>query len=93
MSGIFIECSALASLDLSGLDTSNVTNMKQMFYDCSALASLDLSGLDTSGVTNMDDIFIGCQNLQTIYVKDMVSMNKFESEKPSSYNIDFIIKE
>ena len=41
------------ALDLSGLDTSRVTDMSGMFYDCSSLASLDLSPLDTSQVTDM----------------------------------------
>ena len=44
---------ALTSLDVSGWDTSNVTNMNNMFYICRSLTSLDVSGLDTSNVTNM----------------------------------------
>ena len=47
MSGMFYGCSSLASLDLSSLDTSQVTGMSYMFSGCSSLASLDVSGLDT----------------------------------------------
>ncbi len=47
----------LTSIDLSGLDTSNVTNMDSMFRGQSELTSIDLSGLDTSNVTNMDFMF------------------------------------
>ena len=34
--------SKLESVDLSGLDTSNVTNMGNMFYSCGKLVKLDL---------------------------------------------------
>ena len=54
---MFSGCSSLASLDLSSLDTSNVTSMSFMFDGCSSLASLDLSGLDTSKVTRMSSMF------------------------------------
>ena len=64
--GMFFGCSSLASLDLSGLDTSSVTTMSWMFYGCSSLASLDLSGLDTSSVRNMHDMFHGCSSLTSL---------------------------
>ena len=38
----------MEALDLSGLDTSQVTNMGDMFFACSLFRSLDLSPLDTS---------------------------------------------
>lgn len=47
---MFSYCSSLASLDLSGLDTSSVTDMGWMFSRCSSLVTLDLSGFDTSEV-------------------------------------------
>ena len=63
MSYMFYNCSSLASLDVSGLDTSNVTGMSYMFCNCSSLASLDVSGLDTSNVTDMGGMFSGCSSL------------------------------
>ncbi|EIY8436090.1 BspA family leucine-rich repeat surface protein [Listeria monocytogenes] len=48
--------SAATSLDLSNLDTSNVTSMRQMFYS-NAATSLDLSNFDTSKVTDMYYMF------------------------------------
>ena len=62
----FCYCSNLASIDLSGLDTSGVTSMDNMFYGCSSLTSLDLSGLDTSKVTNMYCMFDGCSSLASL---------------------------
>ena len=63
---MFYDCSSLATLDLSGLETSKVTNMGYMFDDCSSLSSLDLSGFDTSKVTDMGSMFSGCSNLTTL---------------------------
>lgn len=45
------------SLDLSSIQTTNVTNMSWMFSSCIMDASLDLSGFDTSHVTNMSSMF------------------------------------
>ena len=53
MNYMFDDCSSLASLDVSGFDTSKVTNMSNMFYNCSSLASLDVSGFNTSLVTGI----------------------------------------
>jgi len=55
----------LTSLDLSGWDTSNVTNMNFMFSN-SNLQSLDLSGWDTSNVTSMTHMFFGMNRLQSL---------------------------
>ena len=63
MEGMFINCSNLTSLDLSGLDTSAVTTMEEMFANCSHLTSLDLSGFNTSAVTNMYQMFFDCKSL------------------------------
>ena len=46
----------LSNIDLTYLDTSNVTNMEGMFYNNYA-SRLDLSNFDTSNVTNMAYMF------------------------------------
>ncbi len=50
----------VTSMDLSALDTSQVTNMLGMFEGCYSLTSLDLSNFDTSKVTNMGYMFCDC---------------------------------
>ncbi|EKZ3831058.1 BspA family leucine-rich repeat surface protein [Listeria monocytogenes] len=72
--------SAATSLDLSNLDTSNVTSMRQMFYS-NAATSLDLSNFDTSKVTDMYYMFaasaatsLDLSNWDTSNVKNMYSM-------------------
>ena len=63
---MFYGCSELRSLDLSGLDTSEVESMDFMFYGCSSLATLDLSSFDTSSATSMRSMFEGCSSLATL---------------------------
>ncbi len=71
-----------SSLDLSGLDTSHVTNMSFMFAGWNGSAELDLSGLDTSSVTDMSGMFLACgelaafdlSGLDTSSVTDMSNM-------------------
>ena len=72
---MFADCNNLTSLDLSGLDTSNVTRMDSMFIDCSSLTSLDLSGFDTSNVTRMDQMFAGCNNLTSLNLSGFDTSN------------------
>ena len=69
---MFNDCSELAEIDLSGLDTSSVTDMGSMFNGCSRLAEIDLSGLNTSSVTDMGSMFNGCSRLTEI---DLSSLN------------------
>lgn len=63
---MFQGCAQLISVDLSGFNTSSVTNMDSMFGDCSSLTTLDLSNFNTSSVTDMDGMFDGCSSLTTL---------------------------
>lgn len=54
------------SFDLSGLDTSAVTDMSYMFNACLSLESIDLSKLNTSKVTNTSGMFRGCPMLKSV---------------------------
>ena len=84
---MFRDCSRLISVDLSGLDTSKVTEMGRedtwesgMFSGCTRLAYLDLSSLDTSNVTSMGCMFEGCSSLtsldlSTFDTSNVVDMN------------------
>ena len=64
MHWMFAECISLESVDLSGLDTSNVQDMYAMFENCMMLTDLDLSGFDTSRVLDMNSMFFGCESLK-----------------------------
>ena len=60
---------------LKGLDTSNVTNMRDIFFDCASLTSLDLSNLDTSKVTDMSQMFTGCESLTSLDLSNLDTSN------------------
>ena len=69
--GYSIGQTSLTEVDLSGLDTSQVTNMSDMFYYCDKLTTLDMTGLDTGNVTNFSYIFGFCRGLTSINVSTM----------------------
>lgn len=54
---MFGELHALASIDLSYFDSSQVINMSSLFRRDVELTSIDLSSFDTSNVTNMSYMF------------------------------------
>ena len=64
-------CCNLTSLDLSNLDTSQVTDMRGMFAACGSLTDLDVTNLDTSQVTDMSNMFQGCYNLTSLDVSNL----------------------
>ena len=56
----------ILDIDLSGLDTSRVTDMHDMFCYMINLTSLNLSNFDTSQVINMAYMFNGMHNLTNL---------------------------
>lgn len=61
----FFNC-PLSSLDLSGWDTSNVTDMNSMFWGCGNLTTLDLSNFNTSACTSFTNMFLNCVGLTSL---------------------------
>ena len=74
-SGMFAYLDNVSSLDLSGLDTSNMTSMSRMFYNSKSLTNIDLSGFDTSKVVTMANMFEGCTNLKDLDVSNFKTSN------------------
>ena len=66
VNGMFEECYKLTDIDLSPLNTSNITDMSHMFSGCSGLTSLDLTPLDAKNVTDMSGMFYGCSGLKSL---------------------------
>ena len=75
MSGMFYACRNLKQIDVSGFDTSRVTNMSGMFNECETVKKLDVTGFDTSKVTDMSAMFRGCQDLSKL------DLSKFNTSK------------
>ena len=63
---MFSECTNLVSVDLSGLDTSQVTDMGCMFAECAALKTVNFQGVDASNVTSMHAMFWKCSSIKSV---------------------------
>ena len=59
-------------VNLSYLNTSDLTSMREMFIDCYNLTSIDVSSFDTSKVTDMQHMFYNCGKLTSL---DLSSFN------------------
>lgn len=73
-------CIFLKKIDLSGFNTSNVTDMKFMFYDCVNLIDLNVSNLNTSKVTDMSYMFCNCQSIKTIDLRSFDTHNVIDMD-------------
>lgn len=71
----FKENRTVINLDLSGLDTSRVTNMSAMFSWCSYLKSLNVNGWNTENVQSMFEIFNYCSSLSNLDVSGFQTEN------------------
>lgn len=81
-SSMFAYFTNLTEIDFGDcVDTSNVTNMRNMFYECSSLTELDLSSLDTSKVTNMRSMFSSCSSLSKLDLSGFDSSNVRDMKK------------
>lgn len=67
-------------VDVSTLDSSNVTNMSYAFSGLVSITSLDLSKLDTSKVTNMSNMFADSTSLE------FLDLSNFDASKVTSYS-------
>lgn len=64
--GLFMKFVNATSIDLTYLDTSEVTDMAGMFNICKSVKSLDLSRLNTKNVTRMKIMFQQCNSLKEL---------------------------
>ena len=65
-SGLFLNCTNLKTLDLSGFNSSKMTSAFWMFRNCKSLQSLNMSSFDTSKCTNMAGMFEECSSLTSL---------------------------
>ena len=77
MAGMFENCNALQTLDVSSFDTSNVKNMSFMFDWCNSLSSLNCN-FDTRNVEDMSYMFDWCENLTNL------NLSNFGTGKPKN---------
>ena len=75
LSYLFNHCQNLEYINMSGVDTSEVTKMDSMFFDCRKLVYLNLSGFDTSKVTKMSYMFGQCNSLPSLEISHFDTSN------------------
>ena len=73
LAGLFKGCKNLVKADLSGFDTSNVTDMSSMFEACPHLAELDLTSFNTLACRNMSRMFANCSSLTSMLIGESFS--------------------
>ena len=75
LKSLFSNCTNLKNLDLSRLNTEEVTNMNGMFEECKELRGLNLSNFKTKNVTDMAGMFANCSSLKNL------NINNFNTSK------------
>ncbi|NTK43194.1 BspA family leucine-rich repeat surface protein, partial [Enterococcus faecium] len=64
----FINNKNITEVDLSGLDSSSVTNLQELFKNCSNLLTATLTGMNTQNVSSFKSMFYECSKLTTVNV-------------------------
>ena len=64
--GMCYDMTSLTTLDLSIINTSQMTTMSRMFCSCRSLTSLDVSNFDMLNVYQIAGMFDGCSSLTTL---------------------------
>ena len=65
-SNLFYYFTNCTSMDLSNVNTDNLTSIRFMFWGCSSLTTLDLSSWNTAAVTAMTSAFRVCEGLTSL---------------------------
>ncbi|WP_240419731.1 DUF285 domain-containing protein, partial [Listeria monocytogenes] len=72
---MFYTCSNLSKVDVSGLNTSSVTDMAYVFADATSLKEVDLSNFDTSSVPTKSGLFAFCTSFDAIVLCNFVTFS------------------
>ena len=79
-SGMFSYLDNVDTLDLTGLDTSNMTSMSRMFYNSNSLKSINLSNFNTSKLLYANNMFNGCTSLESL------DLSNFNTSKVTNFS-------
>ena len=75
MDGMFYNCSALKTLDVSQWDTGNLKTLNCTFYGCSSLTGLNVSNWNTANLTDLQMTFFNCSSLTVLDVSKWNTAN------------------
>jgi len=76
---LFSYLSNLKEINLTNLDTSNVTTMYRMFRNSVSLPTVDVGVLDTGNVTNMNGMFSGSDANHFMNLTSIVGLDKIDT--------------
>ena len=68
---MFYNLANIIEIDLTNLNTSEVTNMTNMFSRCSSLQKINFGNIDTSSVKYMKNMFSNCISLISIDISNL----------------------
>ena len=63
------------SYEVSNLDTSKLTSLKDKFNNCTYLKTLDLSNWNVNNVTEMNNLFYNCNSLESVNLSNWNTSN------------------
>ena len=66
---LFKDCADITEIDLSNLDTSEISRMDNIFNGCLSLTSVILDNIDTTKIKHIESMFKNCTNLEYINLK------------------------
>lgn len=72
MDGMFYNCKALQTLDVSRFQTGNVTDMGSMFSNCASLTDLNISNFVIGDTTDTGSMIWGCDKMMTLTVPKLI---------------------
>ena len=83
-SGLFSNLTNVTSIDLSNMDTSGVTSMKDMFRKDTSLTDIIFGdNFNTSNVTNMNGMFNNCSSLTSL------DLSSFDTSSVQTFGINW----
>ena len=86
---MFYGCENMVSVDLSQMDTRQVTDMSYMFFQCGSLTNVNLETLNTSQVVNMSNMFyLFSRNEEDVIVPNTALKNIDVSHFDTSQVVD-----
>ena len=79
-SKMFKNSYSIVSIDLSGFDSSRITDMSEMFYSCTKLKYIKFGNFNTAKVQNMDNMFYDCILLTSLDLSSFKTYNVISME-------------
>ena len=80
---LFARFSNVEQIDLSSVDTTNVTRMENMFLLCEKMEEIDLSSFETPNLIGIYRMFQSCKSLKSL------NLNNFDTSQVSNFTAIF----